>query len=289
MRPCLFRLALGFVLIGAGGSSARVAAEAGNRLSPQPRFQVGGDLGFIQHSETRSSLSVTSAQLRVSFGIAQSIGVGLDWGFLLVNQMPGIGDSLWLAGSGDPLLKLWYARVNTAGTDALYLSAGVAAPLAFLSYDIVRRALMRSAYAHAAATRGLWNVWLWGPEQISLAINAEWLHSFDEVFRLRLEAGAALSHSISQVTLAQADAFGQLAAAIEARQGPAGFGLRVQSVLMTSSNDAMQLSLSPHLLVFLSPALTLVASAVLNLDPPLGVFSTGLGMWGGLVTVRGGL
>jgi hypothetical protein len=287
MRSGSCRFALGFLVAFALASGSRAAAQDAVREAP-PRWNVAAELGWIQHDDDHSTLSVGSALLRAHYRLSRTIGLGVDWGLVLVNQAPSFGSSLWLMGSSDPFFKVWYARTNDAGTDRVSLAAGFTAPMAWLSYDIVKRGLMRSAYAHAAATRGLWNAWLWAPEQVALVVAAEWAHVFNQQARVLLEGGAAVTQSISQVTRAPADAILQLAAAIEARPAAIAFGLRFQGVLMTAG-DATQFSAVPYLSAPLGSQLTLVASVAVNLDPPLGLFGAGLGMWGALLALRGNL
>lgn len=287
MRSGSCRFALWFLLASALVCGSRAAAEE-RALEAPPRWQLAGELGFIQHADDRSTLSVASALFRAHYRISSAIGVGVDWGFVLVSQAPSLGSSLWLMGSSDPFFKAFYAHTNDAGTDSLLLAAGFTAPLAWLSYDIVKRALMRSAYAHAAATRGLWNAWLWAPEQVALVVNAEWVHAFSREARVIVEGGAAVTSSISQATREPADALLQLAAAIEARPTAVALGLRLQGVLMTAS-DPTQFSVVPYLSAALGPKLSLTASLAVNLDPPLGSLGAGLGMWGALLALRGDL
>lgn len=287
MRSGSCRFALWLVVAAALVCGSHAAAQDA-QLAPPPRWHLAGELGFIQQDDEHSTLSVASALFRGQYRVSSAIGVGVDWGFVLVDQAPASGASLWLLGSSDPSFKAFYARTNDAGTDSLRIAAGFTLPLAWLSYDIVKRALMRSAYAHAAATRGLWNAWLWAPEQIALVLGAEWLHAFSSEARLIVEGGAALTHSISQATRAPADALLQLAAAIEARPTLIAFGLRFQGVLMTAS-DPTQFSVVPYLSAALGPKLSLTASVAVNLDPPLGLLGAGLGMWGALLALRGDL
>lgn len=247
------------------------------------RWRVGAELSLIVRDAPHETLSVTSPLLHADYAWTRDFGVGVDWGFLLISDAPRHGSTLWLMGSGDPLLKAWWVP-----DDRFYVYAGVSAPLAWLSYDIEKRGLMRLAYAHAAATRGLWDVWLWAPEQAALVLGAKFSQDLGDDVWLRLEGGAAGSLSVSQVTRDVGDLYAQLSAAVEARAHDVDLGLRVQEVLATSSSDAAQLSIGPYAALHLG-AWIVGARGVINVDPPLGFFGAGLHTWGVLLTLRGSL
>lgn len=263
-----------------GARAEAPAADGGER------WRVGAELTLITRAAAHETVVVTSPLLHADYALARGFGVGVDWGFLLVTDVPRHESSLWVTGSGDPLLKVWWAP--EAFADRLYLYAGVTAPLAWLSYDVERRALLRLAFAHAAAARGLWDVWLWAPEQAALVAGAQFSRALRDDVWLRLEAAAAGSLSVSQVTNDVGDAYAQLSAAVETRQGAVDLGLRVQGVLMTSSSDATQLSLGPYAGWHLGKWIAGVR-ALFNVDPPLGFVGGGLHTWGVLLSLRGSL
>jgi hypothetical protein len=259
-------------------ASARpVAADGGER------WRLGAELSLIVRDAPHETLSVTSPALHADYALTRDFGVGADWGFLLVTDAPRHESALWVTGSGDPLLKAWWTP-----NAQLYLYAGVTAPLAWLSYDVEKRALMRLAYAHASASRGLWDPWLWAPEQASLVLGARFAQALGDDVWLRLEGGAAGSLSVSQVTRDLGDGYAQLSAAVETHTGPLDLGLRLQQVLMTSSSDAAQFSLGPYAALHMG-RWTASARGVFNVDPPLGFLGGGLHTWGVLWSLRGSL
>jgi hypothetical protein len=282
-----YRLALLFLCVGLWLEACPVAADGSGAADPA-RWRAAGELGYIRHAAFAESLTVGSALLSLHYRFAAHFGVGVDWGWLVVGDVPKVGSSLWKVGSSDPLFKLTYARDSEDRTRHLQLSAGVTAPLAWLSYDTELRGLMRSAYAHAAATRGMWNVWLWGPEQTAFVANAAWEQELKPALRGMVEVGAAATVPISQVTRDRADAFAQLAAALEMHDEWVALEIRYQVVAMTSSSDALQQALSACMSAQLGD-LKLAARVVVNLDPPLGIFGHGLGMVGLLVSAGGAL
>jgi hypothetical protein len=272
------------VLACASGASVRVRAEAPAAASGEG-YRIGAELTLSQRADINETLWVTSPRLTLDYAFHRELGVGVDWGFVLVNESPRHGRALWLLGSGDPLFRLWHTGTSRDGLDVWVLSLGVSAPLAWLSYDIEKRGLMRSAYAHAAGARGLWDVWLWGPEQAALVGSASWARTLSPALRVQLEGSLAGSLSLSQVTRDGADAYAQVAASLEGREGIVSAGLRLQQVLFTSSSDASQLSVVPYLVVGLGE-LRLALRAVINVDPPLGFFGGGGKQWGLLLSAQ---
>jgi hypothetical protein len=276
MTPRQCRSAL--ALLALSCARAQPAAADGGE-----RWQVAAELSLIARDAPHETLWVTSPALHADYALARDFGLGADWGFLLVTDAPQHGSALWVTGSGDPLLKAWWTP-----DERLYLYAGVTAPLAWLSYDVERRALMRLAYAHASASRGLWDVWLWAPEQASLVLGARFAQALGDDVWLRLEGGVAGSLSVSQVTRDAGDGYAQLSAAMDAHRGPFAFGLRLQEVVMTSSSDAAQFSVGPYATLQLGRWIV-GARGVFNVDPPLGFLGGGLHTWGVLWSLRGRL
>jgi hypothetical protein len=278
-RPELWLLVLGLVawLLGAANRARADAAPEGSR------WHFAAELGVVQRPDTSETQWVTAPLLGLSYAIHPHFGLGVDWGFVLVSESPRVGSTLWAVGSGDPLFKAFYKA------DHWVVSAGVTAPLAWLSYNVEKRGVLRSSYAHAAAMRGLWDPWLWAPEQASLVLSGRYRRALGSLLRFELAAGIAASVPISRVTYDDFDATAQLAPSLALHTEHADLGLRLQAVFFTSAVDACQLSVSPFIAVPLARELTLSLRALLNLDPPLGLFGHGLHVWAALASIEGGL
>jgi hypothetical protein len=263
--------------------AAASQVEASSPARPA-RFGFNGELGLTTRSDEASALVVLSPLIGASYRLGASIRFGLEWGLVFATETPRQGVPERTVAVGNPLLALLYRWLDT-DTDRLELRAALVPPLAWLPSGVVERGLVRASYAYAAASRGLWNAWLWGAEQVAVVAGASWVRELIPLLRLRLEADVAMSLPLTEITQDLADAYLQLAPSLELHSEPVSLGLRIQAVFMTSSSATRQLSVSPYARVDVN-AWSFEARPVINIDGPLGTGGAGLGAWGVLVSVR---
>ena len=267
------------VLLTAAPSVRADAAEPSFVESLRGRLE----LGWSARSDVLSSLSVLSGVLSVDKEFSNGFGAGVDWGFFLAHEAPmteAVGR--WAHGPGNPWFKVWHESALAPHTQ-LSFAVGVTFPAAWLPRDATRRALLRDAYAFGAATRGLWNAWLWAPQQIALAATGRLVHEVSTHVRVGAEAGLGGSLSMGQLTRDLGAFYAQLAPLIELRGELLVAGLRVQAVLTDAHPDPLQLSTRAYVR-FEREHWQLEAAGLCNLDEPLGVFGTGLSVCSALLS-----
>ena len=280
------RLNLGLSLL-----ALLVAQPSAAHAQPRPaadasfleRMRARLELGLGRRSDRASSFHVLSPLLAAEYAFSHGFGVGIDWGFVLAVESPARGDSGWFAGQGDPLLKVWYTSAAARDRYTLYL--GLSVPTAWLPRSVVSRGLARNAYAFAAVSRGLWNAWLWAPEQIALAAAARYQRELDPHLRLVVEAGAAVGLSLSRLIDGVGTLYAQLAPALELHDTRFALGLRPQAVLTTSGTAALQLAAALYMRLQLSAATELELSGLCNLSGSLGLMSRSLPVCGAQLAV----
>ena len=244
------------------------AAEGERTFLERTRAKI--DLGQSARSDLTSSLWVTSGVLSVDHAFSHGFGIGFDWGFFLARETPaGEASGRWGVGPGDPWLRVWHEGALGPQT-RLRVAAGATIPAAWLPRDATRRGILRDGYAFGAATRGLWNAWLWAPQQISFAAAAELSHTPTARWRIGAEAALAGSLSMGQFTRDLGAAYAQLAPLVELRGQLLAAGVRVQAVLTDARPDPLQLSAVGYVR-FARERWELEAAGLCNLDRPLGV------------------
>jgi len=277
--PVLFAIC---AILGCLTATSSASADAPSPAVPAGSWldQVAAraELGLTGRSDPASRLWVVSPLIGLDYRFSHGFGIGFDWGFVLASEVPQHRATQWLASPGNPLLNVWYENDRDA-VDHVHLYAGLSVPLAWLPRDSVRRGLARTGYAFAAATRGLWNAWLWVPEQLALALGGLYTHRLASYARLRVDAAAAGSVSLSWLTREVGSIYGQLAPALELSAGPLQFGVRAQAVAVAPQSDPLQLSAGVYV-GFEQESWAVVAHGSCNLDPPLGIFGSGLGVCG---------
>jgi hypothetical protein len=241
------------------------------------RTHARAELGFSGRADSASSFHVVSPVISADYAFSHGFGMGVDWGFVLGVEAPSHAAAAWVVGQGDPLLKVWY--VTPQARDRFQVYVGLSVPTAWLPRDVVQRGLLRHAYAFAAATRGLWNAWLWAPEQVTLAIAGRYARDLDANMRLVVDAAAAGGVSLSALTDRLETGYAQLAPALELHDSLMSVGLRVQAVMISTHGDPLQWGSGLYLRLTLG-TLQLEAAAHCNLDAPLGVTGAGPSLCG---------
>jgi hypothetical protein len=265
----------------ATATSAR-ASETDPSFIAQMRGRL--ELGLSGRSDVYSAAWVMSGVLSIDHAFSNGFGAGFDWGFFVAHEAPVTeAAGRWATGPGNPWLKVWHEGALGPHTQ-LSVAAGMTIPAAWLPRDTTRRALLRDAYAFGAATRGLWNAWLWAPQQIALAVTARLAHELDLHWRVGVEAGLGGSLSMGQFTHDLGAVYAQLAPLIELRGELLIVGLRFQAALTDAGPDPLQLSAQAYVR-FERPHWQLEAAGMCNLDEPLGVAGAGLSVCGALLSV----
>jgi len=265
------------------GSVVSDEARTPEAERPHTPLSAALEFGLTSRSDDRSELWVLSPVASVAYRLHERWALSLDWGFAIAIEAPVAGDNESRVGSGNPMLSAVH-RLSALERNRFDVWLGATAPLAWLA-DGTKRGFSRAMYAHALATRGLWNAWLWAPEQIALASGVTWAFRPPGDVRLRAEGALGVTLPLDDVTQDTADLFVQLAFAAELSGGPLAFGLRLQSVLMTADSDPLQLAIVPYARANFD-AWAVGLRWVINLDEPLGFVGAGLDAWGLLFSLE---
>jgi hypothetical protein len=227
---------------------------------------------------------VSSGVVSVDHAFSHGYGIGFDWGFFLAREAPtSDAEGRWAVGPGNPWLKLWHEGA-IGERSFLSVAAGATVPAAWLPRDAPRRGILRDGYAFAAASRGLWDAWLWAPQQIAFAVAAKLLHDPSAHWRLGVEGALAGSLSMGHFTRDAGALYAQLAPLLELRGQLLAVGARLQAVLTDARPDPLQLS--AHVYVrFERPHWQLQAAGLCNLDRPLGVLAGGMSVCAALLSL----
>lgn len=271
--------------VAAPAKAAEGAAPAPSEAAPSfwQRTRAELQLGLSGRSDVSSELWVMSGLISIDHAFSHGYGIGVDWGFFAtVESAAGSAPAQWGTGPGDPWLKVW-RDFPLGARDDLHVDVGMTVPAAWLPRDSSRRGLIRQGYAFGAATRGLWNAWLWAPEQLSLAVLGRFSHRIVPSLRLVVEAAAAGAIALSQLTYAFGTVYGQLAPALELHGELLTFGVRAQAVATSAAFDPLQLSAATYLR-FEQPHWRVEGLGLCNLDEPLGLLGSGQSVCGALVS-----
>lgn len=248
------------------------------------------DLGFYNGDFlSQDDLTIVSPILHGGLPIGSGRSLTLDWGFTFVD----FGDDDESRSEvGNPFVAL-HQSVDLVLID-VSAGFGVALPLANLpNGDDNQSSFTARALQSTSSARGLWNLWLWAPETLSLAVP------------MRAEIGLILFDLAGEFTPALLIPTGdevddqdnefilQMAVDASMSAGLVRFGARLQAVWSPTGDDQsfipddeVQISIVPYATVSLGPVFV-SGSATLNLTDPVGSSFDDDGIW--MVSVSGGL
>lgn len=238
-------------------------------------------LGWYTDSNMGSSIHVLRPTLGARVAVSNSAELTLDWPFAFAILSPAMGDGDTSFRTGNPVAAVYYMRRSDLGY--YRIGGAIAAPLAHLGgADALGTGFI--AYAGASAMNGLWNVWQYAVDRLSLVIPGQFerrsghlIYGGDLGLGVLIDTGDA--NRDAEVVL-------QLAGMIGGRIDNVSVGTRLQVVWLAtqSGGDKAQLALVPFVQADFSDNGFLFARFVLNLDDPLGVFGDGVGLlskvWG---------
>jgi hypothetical protein len=291
------------VVAGSLSLASAVCAQATGRDSPaSARLRAGIEVGLTGRADAAERAWAASPVISLDYRFADHFGVGLEWGCVIAHEASrsftqpsdraeeravrstAAGfpqtSSQGMAAPGNPWLKLWYERAR-APHERLSLMAGVTVPAAWLPRDNVRRSLYRDAYALAAATRGLWDDWLWAPQHSALTLTGDLQHALTAWLDMRIAAGLAAAIELGYLTQHVGNVFAQLSPALELHRGIAYVGALGRFVAFAPAVDPVQWSAGGYV-GLRSLRASVQVDGLCNLDQPLGRQGAGLsscGLW----------
>jgi hypothetical protein len=237
-------------------------------------------LGWYTDSNMGTSIHVLRPTLGARFAVSNSAELTLDWPFAFGILSPAMGDGDTSFRTGNPVAAVYYMRRSDAGY--FRIGGAIAPPIAHVSgSDALGTAFL--AYAGASAMNGLWNIWQYAVDRLSLVLPGQFerrsghlIYGGDFGLGVLIDTGDA--NRDAEVAL-------QLAGMIGGRVDNVSVGTRLQVVWLPSQDgDNAQLALVPFVQADFSDNGFLFARFVLNLDEPFGVFGDGTGLlskvWG---------
>jgi hypothetical protein len=232
------------------------------------RFAVGGEIGYFTDDQDASTIHVIAPRLAAHYALDEQWSIAGDFGVVLLSQHPDEGEGADLGvrpGNPSALLLLR----GFLGSAHYHVGLGGAAPLAVIDREGSGR-IHRSAYNHAMALDGLWDVWVWAPSRGAVVAYGRLEYDVHPEARLELELAPALMLPAREAFLRDnVEALFPTALDLSTDKGPLRFGLRFQAVFMPADDpDALQLSLTPRVRVLIDQSF-IEARYTANLDEPL--------------------
>jgi len=273
---------------------APATAQYGGPQQIQPtRNALWGELGFFTGTlgtvgplgmVVESRATEISPMIEGYFGVTDAIELSFQWGFLFVDHdvsAAGVSEDDSAFALGNPAVSAFY-RVEM-DTAVLRLGVGLALPVADLEEDGTPSATRVIGYGVAQGMRGLWDMWLWASDRLTVAVPQLRLDSLSQDLVWAVEGGMGLMIDTSDD---DRDLEVPLQAAVEggARLGRSFvIGGRFQVVWIPTLDgedaDRLQMAIEPFARVELENAF-LYAKLTLNLDEPFGFAFDDHGVWG---------
>ena len=166
--------------------------------APATPLRVSGELAVTKRPALRDDVWMWSPVLAGRYRMYPRIDVEATWGGVAFVDRGRDGTSASTFGSSNLIggARYW---LEDESEQSISLSADLVAPLAWLGRDALA-GQRRAGFALAAATRGLWNPWLWAPEQTGGAIGAVYARRFSPALRTLVEAGLGTTFSLGVAT-----------------------------------------------------------------------------------------
>jgi hypothetical protein len=277
-----------WIWIGALVASAPLRAQAESRPTLLADHKPGSkdaalelELGWYTDSSAGTTVHLLTPTLGGRYAISNNAEITLDWPFAFADVSPAVGNGTSSFRTGNPFAALYYMQRRQDGY--FRIGGGIAPPLAHVSSSTGSLGTAFLAYAGASAMHGLWNLWLYTPDYITLAIPGQL-----ETQSGRLVLGADFAGAVLVPTSSRNSKTNvalQLAGSIGAKIDSTTLGVRLQGVwLPTSNGDNAQLALVPFVQADFSGGGFVYARFLLNLDRPFGVFGDRPGLldkvWG---------
>ena len=252
----------------------------------RPVGHVGLDLTFMYKEYTvitpfgvaEADLMSLSPVFRGLFVLGPSAALGVDWGFLSFLNLSAGGDGEQGVFPGNPFVGGYYLYPIV---DDLLLQAGggIALPLSAASDDAEGSA----AGAIAAGTHGLFDLWLWLEDVLSLVAEADLSGTLSQGVYLGAELALAIFIPVKDTDARDVEVGSQFALEVGFDTGVVIPGIRFQGAwIMTADGDNFQSSLAPFIRVDLGGGY-FHAHLLMNLDDPLGFAFDDEGLYGLMV------
>jgi hypothetical protein len=247
--------------------------------SPAGAVELG--LGWYTDSDMGSSIHVLRPTLGARLAFSEHAELTLDWPFAFGILSPAMGDGDTSFRTGNPVAAIYYMRRSEAGY--YRIGGAIAVPLADVGDSALTSADAFTAvltYGGASAMNGLWNIWQYSVDRLSLVIPGQFerrsghlIYGGDLGLGILIDTGDA--NRDAELVL-------QLAGMIGGRVDNVSLGTRLQVVWLATQDggDNAQLALVPFVQADFSDNGFLFMRFVLNLDEPLGVFGDGAGLLG---------
>ena len=256
----------------------RQIAEDVSSSAPQDdkRWRLGGEVALTDRPGLRDQVWAFSPMLNLAYRGWRRLSIIGTLGGVALIDIGEDGNSATTLGASNLAGGVRYELIRNS-VQELSIKAELIAPLAWLGRDALA-GQRRAGFALAAGMRGLWNPWLWAPEQAGAALGVRFVEHFSPLATVQLEAGAGSTLSLGIATADRAELYGQLAVEGAIHLMAIDVGGRLQGVWMTADRAAMQLSVAPFLGVH-AGAISVRGQLLFNLDEPLGFIGDGMHVW----------
>jgi hypothetical protein len=246
------------------------------RIEGEQQMRADVEAAITRTSDEHSTAWSGSPLFRFSYYLADAWDVSGAVGLAWVNTIPDEGENDAQIAPSNVILG---TGLQSGREERPWRTAriSIALPLAQLPDHGTERALALAAYDYALAARGLFDPWVWAPEQGGIAVQGA-AATVVRRSRTRLvlagEGGLGLTVPIGDSD-ASTQFFGQVAG--EALIGRFGLGPRIQAIWMPLADTAnFQTSAGLVVVSILSRRVLFKAQVLMNLDAPLADTS----LWG---------
>ena len=278
----LFSCALMLWVCGAVGAAhaERRPSLLPDHAADAPPGVIELDVGFYQDGD----LLGVPFSLGGAYRVSDQAELELEWPLAFAD-----GGPVSSFRSGNPFAALYYFD-RLSGGGYVRVGGGLGLPVASVDTGNLTDALDDALpLGVAGGTEGMWDLWLYSPNRVSLAIPLQVEHKSGKLLVGTDVAVGVLFTTDKQVN-PDHDVVVQLAGLIGAAFQDAQLGVKLQTVVFATSNaaDKAQLALVPFVQGQINRSSLLYARFVMNLDKPLGVFGDSDSFYWGLHVGGGG-